>query len=179
MSFLSDEQLAGHKIVQIAFVVDDLEAAALTWVERFGAGPFFVHDEVPVGDVRDAVGRPAVLEQGNALGQWGSLMVELVKWHNLEPGMMTETMGRKGFNHIAYFASDSDGERDRLVNAGTPLVASLSFGDARVHYHDAVADHGFVIEHYPCVDAVELAYRKVAEAANGWTGENPVRGPLS
>lgn len=178
MALLTQEQLDGHQIVQIAFVVEDLEDAARGWASAFGAGPFFVHENMAVSDVRGPDDKPAAFAQDVAIGQWGSLMVELVKWHDLEPGPVANVMGRRGFNHIAYFASDSKAERERLETAGHDVVVSLGFGDLRVHFHDAVAKHGFAIEHYPCADVVEELYRKVAEAAQGWDGKNPVRGPV-
>ncbi|WP_342661399.1 hypothetical protein Rruber_05164 (plasmid) [Rhodococcus ruber] len=179
MALLTQEQLDGHQIVQIAFVVDNLEDAARGWSGTFGAGPFFVHENMPVSDVRGPDGRPAVFSQDVAIGQWGSLMVELVKWHDLQAGPVADVLGRSGFNHVAYFAPDSDAERERLEAAGHKVVVSLGFGDLRVHFHDAVAEHGFAIEHYPCADVVEELYRKVAEAAQGWDGADPVRGPIS
>jgi hypothetical protein len=179
MARLTEEQLAGNQPVQIAFVVEDLEKAALHWATTMGAGPFFVHDLIPVSDVRTRDGEPGVLEQGVAVGQWGTVMVELVKVYRCEPPEVAAVMAKPGFNHVAYFAADSDAEVKRLEESGAPVLLSLSFGEARVHFHDAVNSHGFLIEQYPCIDAVDAFYRLVADAADGWDGSDPVRGPLT
>lgn len=178
MSFLTDEQLDGHKVVQVAFAVDDLEQAALAWANRFGAGPFFVYDPVPVNAPAKADGSAAIFDQSAAFGQWGPVMVELVKWNDLEPGLISDTMGKMGFNHIAYFVKDANEERVRLEQSGAPVVLSLKFGDVPVHFHDARKATGFVIEHYPFAGAAEEMFRKVAEAADGWNGKDPLRGPI-
>ena len=178
MALLTPEQVDGRTIVQAAFVVDDVERAAHYWAETFGAGPFFLYDKVPLLDVRDATGAPAVLEQAAAFGQWGHVMVELVQPQRADPGLLTETMTRPGPNHIAYFAADTAAEVKRLEASGAPVIASLDFGGVRVHFHDARATAGFVIEHYPCIDAVKATYEAVAQAAEGWDGSDPVRGPL-
>lgn len=175
MALLTGEQINGQKIVQVAFVVDDLERAALHWAETHGAGPFFFLDEVPVTDVRGPGGVPGVLEQGFAVGQWGPVMVELNRQDRVEPAAAAEALTTPGFGHLAYFSTDSEAEEERLEKAGAPLLLSLSFGETRVRFHDGRKTSGFVIEHYSCSGAVEEVYRKVAEAAEGWDGSNPFR----
>ncbi len=175
MALLTQEQVHGRKIVQVAFNVDNLEKAALHWAQTHGAGPFFVLDEVPVADVRGPDGEPGVLEQGIAVGQWGPLMVELVRQARVEPAAAAEALTTPGFGHIAYFSTDSEAEAERLEAAGAPLLVSLSFGETRVRFHDGRATSGFVIEHYQYGGAIEEVYRRVAEAADGWDGSDPVR----
>ena len=179
MTHLTPAQLDGRKIVQVAFHVNDLDRGALHWARNFGAGPFFVYERVPITDVKGPRGAPGVFEQGAAFGQWGPVMVDLVKMHRVEPDVIAGVMMRRGFHHIAYFAADTEAEAARLESSGAPVLMSLGFGGVRVHFHDSLATSGFVIEHYPCVDIVEEVYRKVAEAADGWDGSKPVRGPLA
>ena len=179
MAILTPEQLNGRKIVQVAFHVNNLERAALHWACNFGAGPFFVYEEIPLNNAKGPDGSPGVFELGAAFGQWGSIMVELVKIHRVEPDAVASVMMSPGFHHIAYFASDTDAEVAKLERNGARVLVSAGFGEVRVHFHDGRATSGFVIEHYPCVDAIEELYRKVAEAALGWDGSNPVRAPLA
>lgn len=178
MSKLSPEQVDGNKIVQVAFHVENLREAAQHWADTFGAGPFFVHDEIPVSDVKGPDGQPAQYDHGVAVGQWGPVMVELVQSYNFQPAAVSEVMTRPGFNHIAYFSKDPEAEAKRLVEAGAPIIVSMDFGGNPVYFHDGRATHGFVIEHYPYGSLVEMFYNKVAEAAEGWDGSDPVRGPL-
>jgi hypothetical protein len=175
MALLTDEQIKGRKPVQIAFMVDDLERAALHWAETHGAGPFFIAKSAGVEDVRGADGSPAVYEHGIALGQWGSQMVELVQLYRVEPAPVAEIMDVSGFSHIAYFTEDSEAEAARLEAAGAPLLLSMNFGETRIRFHDARSTTGFIVEHYECMGAVEAAYRSVAEAAEGWDGSDPLR----
>ena len=106
-------------------------------------------------------------------------MVELVQIHRVEPDSIASALTRPGFHHIAYFAPNSEDEAARLAANAMPVLISLGFGDIRVHFHDALASAGYIIEHYPCVDGIEALYRKVAEAALDWDGSKPVRGPLA
>ncbi len=179
MTNLVPEQVNGRKIVQIAFNVNHLERAALHWTQRFGAGPFFIYDQIPGTDVRGPDGTPGVFELGAAFGQWGPVMVELVQIRRVEPDASASVLLRQGFHHIAYFASDTEAEVAELERTGAPVLVSLGFGAVRVHFHNGLDTSGFIIEHYPCVDAIEVLYRKVAEAAVNWDGSQPLRGPIS
>jgi hypothetical protein len=175
MASLSKEQIDGRKAVQVAFIVDNLEEAALHWVRSVGAGPFFLQRELPVSNVRGPDGEPAEFEQGIAVGQWGSVMVELVEVRKAAPAIAHEVMTTPGFNHMAYFAADPAAEAARLVESGAPVLLTLDFGGVPVHFHDARSTAGFVIEHYPYVDAIEQTYGFVADAAEGWDGTDPLR----
>ena len=62
--------------VQIAYSVDDVEAGAVDFAERHGAGPFFVRHHPPFDAVHH--GAPAVFNHSSAYGQWGDVQVELV-----------------------------------------------------------------------------------------------------
>ncbi|GAA4550805.1 VOC family protein [Pseudonocardia xishanensis] len=175
MASLSKEQIEGRKAVQVAFIVDNLEEAALNWARTVGAGPFFLARELPVSNVRRPNGEHAEFEQGIALGQWGSVMVELIEVRKAAPAIVHEVMTTPGFNHIAYLAADPEAEAARLVESGAPVLLTLEFGGVPVHFHDARHTTGFVIEHYPYVDAIEQTYGLVADAAEGWDGSDPLR----
>ena len=178
MTNLFPEHLDGRKIIQIAFHVDDLEQAALEWVRTFKAGPFFVYRDVVLQDVRDRDGNDGAFDLDVAFGQWGTVMVELVKIQRIEPSSVADIMMQPGLNHIATFIDDPEAERERLEQAGAPMLLALKFGDMPVHFHDARSTTGFVIEHYQCAGVIEPLYRKTAEAAVNWDGSDPVRGPV-
>jgi hypothetical protein len=161
-------------VVQIAFVVDDLEEACLHWVRTFGAGPFFIHDPVRLGEVVAADGSPGVFEQASAFGQWGSVMIELVRFDRVEPAEAARVLRRPGLSHAAYFATNSTDEVVRLEDAGAPLLMKLALGAHHCHLHDATTTVGFIVEHYP-FQAVKRNYRMVSEAAASWDGRDPIR----
>ena len=65
-------------IWQLAYVVDDLEAGVMRWVER-GAGPFFRRAPEPAPFFnRFYGGDPPRYDTDIALGQLGSQMIELI-----------------------------------------------------------------------------------------------------
>jgi len=68
---------------QLAYKVNDLEAAAQAHHRRFGSGPFFVLRHVALASSQHrGVERP--FDHSSAYGQWGGVMVELVAQHNAD-----------------------------------------------------------------------------------------------
>ena len=161
------EALAGGP-VQIAYGVANIEQAALTWSETFGAGPFFVRHHIPVTQVH-IDGVPAVFDHSSAYGQWGSVMVELVEVH--APSQLAVV----GLHHLAYFVDSFDDATAELANRGWPAALSATAGTTRFSFHDARHELGHFVEIYePSVGLVDF-YAMVAASADGWDGTDPVR----
>ena len=93
-------------VVQIAYIVPDVRAAAREWADRVGAGPFFVFDHFELTATHD--GRPAVLDHSPAFGQWGEVQVELIQLHALEPAPFRTAFGdaKIGLHHMTWFPDD-------------------------------------------------------------------------
>jgi hypothetical protein len=69
---------------QLAYKVNDLEAAAAAHHRAFGSGPFFVLRHIALStSVNRGVERP--FDHSSAYGQWGEVMVELVVQYNPDP----------------------------------------------------------------------------------------------
>ena len=163
--------------VQIAYAVDDLDAAAAEWSARFGAGPFFVREHITVSDVRYR-GAPGSFDHSSAYGQWGDVMVELVKDHTIGPSPVADVVGAggSGLHHLAYFVDDLATAQSALVQLGWPeaLWAQTPSGVAFA-FHDATATLGHMVELYEGTPGLRGFYAMVRGAALGWDGTDPVR----
>ena len=73
-----------QRFVQMCWVVGDMEASAQQWVETMGAEPFFLVPHIQL-DEPTYRGKPATLDQSSAVGQWGTLQVELFQQHCNNP----------------------------------------------------------------------------------------------
>ena len=164
-------------IVQIAYDVDDVRAAAQRHATRFGSGPFFVREHIELSSAVHR-GNQAVFDHSSAYGQSGPIMVELVCQHRVEPESLRRQLGQRspGIHHVAMFTDDLDREAARLDGLGYPqaVLAATSSG-RRFAFHDAVAELGHLIEIYELDDGLRGFYAKVADAAVDWDGEQPVR----
>ncbi len=163
--------------VQIAYAVPDVREAARRWADTFGAGPFFVIDHIELSDVRYR-GVPSTFDHSSAYGQWGDVMVELVCDHTIGPSPVADVVGPGGcgLHHMAFFVEDLAVTQAELVTFGWPeaLHARTPSGMAFA-FHDATAELGHMIELYERTDALLGFYRRVAEAAVGWDGTDPIR----
>jgi hypothetical protein len=164
------------RIVQIAYGVDDVRAAARSFAERVGAGPFFVrHHDLPRHV--DHRGQPASFDHSSAYGQWGAVQIELVQVHGAEPMSLAEVVQRpRGIHHVATFVASIDDEQARLVELGWPPVMTAETASGlRYAFHDARPQLGHLLEVYEPSPGVLALYAMVAEAARDWTGADPVR----
>ena len=165
------------ELVQIAYVVPDLEAACLEWAHRVGAGPFLVRAHLPVTVTH--LGETAVYDHSAAFGQWGPLMIELVQLHECAPASLGEVFGHSSpnqVNHFAYFVDDLDASSSALQAQGFPLIMDLtSSSGMRVHFLDGRSTTGGIIEIYVGNEHLRAHYARVAELAHGWDGTDPVR----
>ena len=165
------------RLVQIAYRVDDLEAACHEWAQRVGAGPFLVRRHLPV--VARHNGEPAVYDHSAAFGQWGPVMLEIIQLHACEPASMREVLEHEQpgqVNHFACFVDDLEAASAALEEQGMPLTMSLtSSSGMEVRFHDARHVVGGVLELYVGSEHLRGFYDKVAALADGWDGSDVVR----
>ena len=159
------------RIVQNAYVVDDLEAACARWHRLFGIGPFLggAAFETPDHRYRGAKGEPLVLRTGFA--QAGELNIELMEIVSGGPNAFTDMYprGREGLHHNAIFTDDFEAERAALIAAGCAEASSFGLGDGTaVAFLDARGLIGHMIELYPPSELIRGMYAQVRAAAGRW-----------
>ena len=164
------------RVVQAAYAVEDVRAAARRFAERLGAGPFFVRHHALPRHVEHA-GGPGAFDHSSAYGQWGALQVELVEVHHAAPASLAVIVRRSsGIHHVATFVASIDAERDRLTALGwPPVMTAETAGGLRYAFHDARDQLGHLLEVYEPSPGVLALYRMVADAARDWDGDGPVR----
>ena len=163
--------------MQIAYVVDDLEAAMEHWLDRMSVGPFFVLRNLEVLDKRYR-GSPTEVDLDIALGYSGNVCVELIKQNCPSPSVYRELLDRNGpgFHHWGLFAKSFDQEVDRYRERGHALAFSgaVAIG-GRFAYLDTVAELGGMIELIEATAAVRELFANFENASIQWDGSDPVR----
>jgi hypothetical protein len=164
---------------QIAYFVADARRAALAHHRRFGSGPFFVAEHIPLRhSLHRGVQRP--LDHTSAYGQWGGVMLEFVQQNNPGPSafhdLYPEDSGRYGMHHVAVFVADMRTAIEGCNAAGYPtaLYAEMNDGFAFAMI-DMVAESGHMLELYEPLPQLSGFYDFVARAADGFDGTDPVR----
>jgi hypothetical protein len=160
-------------IKQIAYVVDDLDAAIARWVEVLHVGPFFRLDGARIADVRYR-GQSVGAELSLAIGNSGGVQIELIAPRGDAPSVYREL--RCGVHHLAILARDFEGESRRLEQLGHPVAWALDIPRlCRVHYHDTLAAFGHFVELWESTEAMRGLLGLTEQSARGWDGRDPVR----
>jgi len=155
--------------VQIAYAVVDVREAASSFCVSTGAGPFFVIDHIALA--RACVhGIDAPFDHSSAYGQWGPLMVELVREHTspiVEPGRV---------HHLAFMVQSLEAAATWCVERGwSEVLLAETTGGQQFAFHDARDQLGHLVELYEPSPGLIAFYAMVADAAEGWDGIDPLR----
>lgn len=163
-------------VVQVAYMVDNVTAAAEEFSERTGAGPFFVRRN-PVTGARGPAGSAGTFDHSSAYGQWGRIQVELVQTHTAEPIEFAETtLVRNSIHHVALMVASFDDQQRKFTDMGWPALLTATTRNGNCFgFHDARPQLGHLVEIYEPRPTILQLYRRVADAATSWDGTDPVR----
>jgi hypothetical protein len=167
----------GKRIMQNAYVVNDVEEAAWRWVKATGVGPFLVNKHLKLSSINYR-GQPAQLDFSIAIAQAGEVQIELIEQHCANPSCYRDLFpaGREGFHHVCVIAGDYDAEVQSYIDKGFDMRAHGTLGDLRFCYLDTSAVMGHmleIVEDKPSIHAFFGAVRAAGEAWDGVT--DPVR----
>jgi hypothetical protein len=168
---------ARRPVVQVGYLVPDIESAVRKWVERVGAGPFYIYEHFKPALILHR-GKPAQWDHSAAFGQWGSVQLELIKVHSMSPATLSEQFSATAhrLHHLTWFSDDVAQESARLAALGWPEVMRMRMNTGTPSaFNDARADLGHLIELYPRANLVAAHYDAIARAAVGWDGTRPLR----
>jgi hypothetical protein len=165
-----------HKVLQIAYVVNDVRASAEKWMQTFGVGPFYILDRPQVGDPLYR-GAPQEVEFSAALAQAGDVHIELIEQHCDSPSCYRDLVpkGSEGFHHVAVIVEDYQKEVARYEEMGFPVAASGTFGPLSFCYVDTSPVTGGMIEVLENLPFIHNYFARIREAAEKWDGSAPIR----
>jgi len=168
------------QIMQIAYVVDDLDRALEHWTQAMGIGPFFVMEGLEIIDPRYR-GQPSDIDLTIALAYSGTMCVELIKQNDDGPSVYRELLdrtGNGGFHHWGIGTEQFDEEVARYRSRGYDEVFSgrVAVGD-QYAYMDTQEDLGGMIELIKLTPAVRELFGNLEAAATDWDGADPIRRP--
>ncbi len=165
-----------HKIIQVAYVVNDVREAAARWTQTFGIGPFYILDRPQVGNPLYR-GEPQAVEFSAALAQAGDVHIELIEQHCDSPSCYRDLVpkGKEGFHHIAVIVDDYQNEVARYEAMGFPVASSGEFGPLKFCYVDTSPVMSGMVEVLENLPFIHNYFGRIREAAEGWDGSNPIR----
>ena len=164
-------------IMQVAYVVEDMDRALKHWTKTLGIGPFFLFEHFALLDAKYR-GKPTDVDLTLALAFSGTMNFELIVQNNDAPSVYRETVDRRGygFHHWAVSTRTFDADVKRHEQTGAPLAFSGVAGvGARAGYMDTTSTLGGMIELIEINSKVEEFFGMLHGAAQGWDGTNPIR----
>jgi len=158
------------------YCVPSLDAAIPQFVERFGAGPFFRIDHVPLEGVASR-GEPGVYDHSSAFGACGDSIFELMELHAVEPASAEAAFAfaSPALHHLAYAVPSLD-ESLALEPRDVPEILRANLGEISFVYLDTRSTAGHHVELLADVPAFRDFFTVIRDAARDWDGvTEPVR----
>ncbi|KHK91550.1 VOC family protein [Novosphingobium malaysiense] len=164
-------------IMQLCWVVPDLEAAIGHWVRTTGAGPFFLFEDV---HFEDGVyrGVPSdIAPHRAAIGQYGETQIELIQPLDDRAGVWSDVVpfGKAGFHHAGLYCEDYAAEREAYLSSGAEMAFEGLMMGARTCYIDTTPQLGYLTELITANPVAEQVFGAFKAAAEGWDGADPIR----
>lgn len=163
-------------VMQYAFVVEDIEAAILHYVDALGIGPWFVIGPFvpPEGTYR---GKPTDIEISLAMAFSGHTMIELIQQHDTKPSVYRETIERTGygFHHFATISGSFEKDLARYRKRGLKVAFTDTVLGSRIAYFDTTSFLPGMTEIVEWGEAIEKAQTSIYAASINWDGSDPIR----
>ena len=169
------------KLIQTAYVVDDIEAALKHWTENLGIGPWFYRELVPL-ETFTYRGERSDLQMSIALGYSGDMQFELIQQRNDAPSVYKEFREKigEGQQHLGYDVDDLDASIEKGLGLGYQMeqqgfitnsggFAYMSLGSAGDYLP------GTMVEFLPMTESRRENWPIIQSWSVNWDGTDPVR----
>lgn len=168
--------LPGSTVMQMAWVVEDLDEAIVRFSRTLGVGPFLINRHIKLTEPRYR-GKLAQMDFSTALAQAGNVQIELVMQHDDNASVYRDLYprGREGFHHVAVVVPDVLAEIARYRALGFEVAFEGYFGTAGFAYVDTSAALGHMVEILPDDPGLARFFGAICKAAEQWDHQNPAR----
>lgn len=165
-------------IRQTAYLVADIEELMSYWSKILGVGPFFyLKDHQATGSLFR--GQPTDMRISLAFAQSGALQIELVQQLNDAPSLFKEARdaGKQGLHHLAFWTTEFDSDVGNYRNQGYKVVQTggMSGPNNRNVFIERAGEDPIAIEISEISGTKGEFFKRIARAADGWDGSDPVR----
>ena len=162
-------------IRQIAYIVEDLDAAIRHWTAFAGIGPWTVYKNTSMrGHCR---GADTTVKMNVALSYQDEVQIELIQVTSKTPSPYQDASGRSliGMHHIAWLSRDIDADVAQARQRGLVPAFEASNGVVRVAYMESAAAPGMLLEFIEAAPVVLDSFASGIKAAREWDGHsNPL-----
>ncbi len=164
-------------IIQMAYVVADVQRALDLWISKLKVGPWFLLPHFS-GEDPQYRGKPSHADVSLAMSFAGHMNVELIQPNNDAPSVYREVLEARGpgFHHFGVATANFDRDVEKYRAAGHELAFFLRVpSGGRVAYMDTTAELPGFLELIELGGAFEPVFNGFYRATIGWDGKDPVR----
>lgn len=169
------------KIIQNAYVVNDLQEAMERFTGIYGVGPYVILPDVK-GENLTYRGEPSEMVFSAAFVQTGDINIEFIVQHTDGPSAFRDMFapGEEGFHHVALIADDYKAEIAAFEAAGYPVATEFTSGgpDSGIAFIDTTSALGHMIELYQNPVGIKALYDVIRDAGENWDGETLIAPPF-
>jgi methylmalonyl-CoA/ethylmalonyl-CoA epimerase len=136
------------KVLQIAFVVEDLYAALKTYSETYGLGPWKIY-EISSRTVKDLVKHDNVVDFTYKVAMCDIAGLE---WELVQPlddrSIYADFLKRNGpgLHHVAFDVADYNSEKDVFQGLDRKILQTGNWHGTKFAHIDTESDLGFLVE---------------------------------
>jgi hypothetical protein len=164
-------------VFQMAYIVEDIDAAMRRWVDQLDVGPWFLLEHF-TGERATYRGEPTEADVALAMAFAGHMLVELIQLNDDRPSVWREGIEQRGygFHHFGVGTLDYDGALARHLEQGHALAyqAWVPTG-GRVGYLDTTAELPGYLELIEMDEPTDAAFTRFYAQSLAWDGSEPVR----
>jgi methylmalonyl-CoA/ethylmalonyl-CoA epimerase len=166
------------EVVQIAYLVEDIDAAMAHWLEQAGLGPWTCFRNIELETRFDE--RDFTLHIHEALAYMGGLQIQLVQSldspETVTPYQEAVASSHWGVHHMAFFANDIDATIERARQQGFERICAMRDKDGhRYYYCQSKAMPAVWIEFLESYPGLHTIFEEGIAAAADWDGNQSIR----
>ena len=164
-------------LMQISFIVPDLQQAIREYTDRLGIGPWFLSEHFNP-EVNLYRGEPSDADVSIAMTFSGPMNFELIQQHDDKPSVYRETFLKKGygFHHWALASYDIEADIAAYQSRGDEIVLDIIINGGRVVYADTSTYLDGMTELIEITENVRSGFGDMYRIARDWDGQDLIFG---
>ncbi len=164
-------------IVQVAYVVEDLQKSIAEFSQKFNIGPWFYSNGYTLKEA-SYLGKPTDMRMGLALSFSGNMCFEVIQPLDDKPSVYWDVIKKKGygFHHLGMATTQYEVDVARYQKMGYVLAfEGLTPRGIRFAYFDTTGDLPGMLELIE-YNATQLKFLSLMQQASvNWDGKDPSR----
>lgn len=171
-------RLRPGEVVQMGYVVANLDRALAHWTTRLGVGPFLVAKQIEYAELFWQE-KAIAIETSVALASHGGMQIELIQQTGGDASMFTEFLARKGggLHHICVLSDDITRDLVGWRETGTNVLMQgrTKAGILFAYLDSDPDDEGRIVELVQPTPGLHKFFSKLDALSEDWDGSDPVR----